>query len=194
MGARCAARPSGDPKRAVGHENSTDLTQPIRRERAPDHRGLCHRPPHADGDEAALVARLRHSATYRSADDVVALSDDGTLIGHALLSQAAVVGPTHEWPVFVLAPLAVHPDWQGQGVGSALLTYLAVQAGEDARRAIAILGDPGYYGRFGYQPARDFGVTAPFAVPDANLMLKAIVPGGLTGVSGTLRYDPAFGL
>ncbi|WP_125702333.1 GNAT family N-acetyltransferase [Lacticaseibacillus daqingensis] len=150
--------------------------------------------PHADGNEAALVAKLRQSPTYHPAYDAVAFSDQGVLVGHALLSEAAIVGPHGRWPVFVLAPLAVAPDWQRQGVGGALITYLEAQAGEDARRAISILGDPAYYGRFGYRPAIDFGVQAPFDVPEENFMLRELIPDGLSGVSGVLQYDAAFGL
>lgn len=146
---------------------------------------------HSDGHEAELVAKLRQSATYHPDYDVVALNDDGVVVGHALLSQALVA---ERWPVFVLAPLAVHPDWQHRGIGGALITYLEVQAGEDARRGISILGDPAYYGRFGYRPAAEWQITPPQAWPSANFMFKELVPGSMHGVSGTLTYDPAFGL
>lgn len=150
--------------------------------------------PHTDGNEANLVAALRQSANYQADYDVGAFTDDGTLIGHALLSKATVQTATQAWPIFVLAPLAVLPAYQNQGVGGALITYLEMQAGEDARRAISILGDPAYYGRFGYQPAANFNVQAPFEVESKYFLLRPIVAGGLTGVSGTLHYDPAFGL
>ncbi|WP_225048565.1 GNAT family N-acetyltransferase [Lacticaseibacillus kribbianus] len=146
--------------------------------------------PHTDGNEGPLVAALRRSATYRPEYDAVALADDGTLIGHTMLSEASV----GDAKLFVLAPLAVAPAFQHQGVGSALIAFLEATAGEDLRRAISILGDPAYYGRFGYGPAAKFGITAPFAVADENFMIRELIPGGLSGVHGTLRYDPAFGL
>lgn len=105
--------------------------------------------PHTDGHEAELVTALRQSPAYHPDYDVIAVNDNDHVIGHAMLSPAVVVGETTRWPLFVLAPLAVHPDVQNRGVGGALLTYLEIQAGEDARRGIAILGDPAYYGRFG---------------------------------------------
>lgn len=150
---------------------------------------------HADGNEAALVAALRQSPTYHPDYDVVATAEDGTLLGHALLSQAQVVADTGTpRPVFVLAPLAVAPAHQSEGVGAALISYLQMQAGEDERRAISVLGDPAYYGRFGFGPAADYGITAPFDVPTANFMIKEICQGGLANVHGELHYDPAFGL
>ncbi|WP_461226295.1 GNAT family N-acetyltransferase [Lacticaseibacillus suihuaensis] len=145
---------------------------------------------HSDGNEGPLVAKLRQSATYHPEYDAIALADDGTLIGHAMLSEASV-GATK---LFVLAPLAVAPAHQHQGVGSALIAYLEAVAGEDLRRAISILGDPAYYGRFGYGPAARFGITAPFPVADENFMIRELIPGGLRGVTGRLQYDPAFGL
>ncbi|MCI1987451.1 MAG: N-acetyltransferase [Lactobacillus sp.] len=148
--------------------------------------------PHTDGHEADLVKALRQSPTYHADYDVVALNDAGQVIGHAMLSPATV--GDKQWPLFVLAPLAVRPDSQGQGVGGALLTYLEIQAGEDARRGLSILGDPAYYSRFGYQPAKNFGITAPTAVPEENFLLKELFPGGLQGVSGQLQYAPEFGL
>ena len=146
---------------------------------------------HSDGQEAALTKRLRTSATYQPAFDVIALSDDGQLIGHALLSQAMVAD---RWPVAVLAPLAVHPDWQRHGVGHALLSYLEVQAEAQGCRGISILGDPAYYGRFGYQPAADWQILPPAGIPGEFFLFKALDPAQMAGVSGALSYDPAFGI
>lgn len=146
---------------------------------------------YTDGHEAQLVQRLRASDTYHPEYDAVALNDDGTVIGHAMLSQATIAG---KWPVFVLAPLAVHPDWQNQGVGGGLITYLEVQAGEDARRGISILGDPAYYGRFGYRPASNWQITPPDGIPAQFFLFKELLPGSMKNISGPLAYDPVFAI
>ncbi|MFD1392832.1 GNAT family N-acetyltransferase [Lacticaseibacillus jixianensis] len=148
--------------------------------------------PHKGGHEGDLVEKLRQSATYHPDYDVIAEDDAGRIIGSALLSAATIVGEKQTWPVFVLGPLAVLPDAQHQSVGSNLIAYLEMQAGEDERRAISILGDPAYYGRFGYKPASQYGITGPFAGPE--FMIKPIREGGLYNVAGRLVYDPAFGL
>lgn len=145
--------------------------------------------PHASGDEAQLVARLRQSPHYNADYDVIALMDK-QVVGAAMLSRA-LVGTT---PIWVLGPLAVLPDYQGQGIGGALISYLEVQAGEDERRAISILGDPDYYQRFGYQPAQDFGITAPMEVEAKYFLIKELFPQALHGIAGQLQYDPAFGI
>ncbi len=146
---------------------------------------------YTDGHEAALVQRLRQSPTYHPEYDAVALNDDDEVIGYALLSQALVAA---KWPVFVLAPLAVHPAWQHRGVGSALLTYLEVQAGEDARRGLSILGDPAYYGHFGYRPVSEWQITPPAGIPAEFFLFKELLPGSMATVTGELAYDPAFGI
>lgn len=148
--------------------------------------------PHTDGHEGELCTKLRQSPTYRPEYDAVATTDDGTVVGSAMLSAARVMGEAATWPVFVLAPLAVLPAYQGQGIGQNLLQYLEVQAGEDERLAISILGDPAYYGRFGYRPASQYGISGPFTGPE--FMIKPIREGGLYNVSGELIYDAAFGL
>ena len=145
---------------------------------------------HTDGDEADLVLRLRESKDYHPEYDAIALNDDGQVIGYAMMSQA-LIGKT---PIFVLAPLAVLPDDQNQGVGSALITYLEVTAGEDMRRAISVLGDPAYYGRFGYRLAADFNITPPAGIPAEYFLIKPLFDGALANVSGELQYAPEFNL
>ncbi|WP_407893788.1 GNAT family N-acetyltransferase [Lacticaseibacillus sp. N501-2] len=145
---------------------------------------------HSDGDEFQLIKRLRQSADYRPQYDAIALNDAGQVIGHAMLSLAHV-GQT---PIFVLAPLAVLPAYRNQGVGGALITYLEVTAGEDMRRAISILGDPKYYGRFGYTPAADFDITPPAGIPAEYFLIKPLFDGALAHVTGELQYAAEFQL
>ncbi|WP_040535621.1 GNAT family N-acetyltransferase [Schleiferilactobacillus shenzhenensis] len=150
---------------------------------------------HSDGHEADLVTALRHSSDYRPEYDAVAVNDEEAVLGHAMLSKAAVVADDGQrWPVYVLAPVAVTPAEQKKGLGTALVMYLETMAYGDGIRALSVLGDPAYYGRFGFVPARPFGITAPYEVADENFMVRELQEGGLTGVHGVLHYDPAFGL
>ena len=87
---------------------------------------------------------------------------DKALVGHVIFATCSIVGRADK--VVLLGPLAVAPAWQRQGIGSAI-------AGEGLRRSknagmnrAFVLGDPAYYGRFGFEP--DDGVTPPYALPE----------------------------
>lgn len=93
-----------------------------------------------------------------------------------------------------VGPIAVLPTEQKRGLGTALIMYLEAMAFGDGIRAISVLGDPAYYGRFGFVPASQYRITAPFTVADENFMVRELQAGGLAQVQGVLRYDPAFGI
>jgi putative acetyltransferase len=117
--------------------------------------------------EADLVEALA-----REGDAIISLvaERDGEILGHVLLSRMAVSGGRRTYRALGLAPVAVLPGAQRKGVGSALVrTALnkAVVAGEEL---VFVLGDPAYYGRFGFAAA----CAAPFASPYAGPHLMAL--------------------
>jgi putative acetyltransferase len=72
-----------------------------------------------------------------------------------------------------------------------------VRAGLERSRAIGtgavfVLGDPAYYGRFGFVPADTFGLGCPFDAPAEAWMLVELVPRYLVGATGITRWPPAF--
>lgn len=130
-------------------------------------------------DEAKLVDRLREDAALYSAS--VAISDE-RVIAYAALSEARL----NEDRVLVLAPVAVVPEHQGIGVGRLVTRHVLAKGGE---LPVSVLGDPSYYSRFGFSPADEYGIEAPFAVvPGALQVLNAE---GLR--AGVLEYAKAFG-
>jgi putative acetyltransferase len=82
---------------------------------------------------------------------------DGVVVGHVLTSSADLGG--HAVPA--VAPLAVRPNWQGRGVGTALMGELIDRAERDRWSLLALLGNPAYYRRFGFEPARPLGIFYP---------------------------------
>ena len=129
-------------------------------------------------DEADLVDALRDNG------DLVASSvilTEGQIIGHAALSSGSI-GTIR---LLVLAPVAVLPEHQGQGLGQAVVDHVLKTADGSP---VSVLGDPGFYGRFGFVPAEPFGVTPPFPVdPGAFQLLRPeLVP------PGTLTYAAPF--
>ena len=143
---------------------------------------------HRDGTEQDLVAALRKGDTYISELALMAIQGE-TIVGHILFTRATIEGR----PILALAPLAVLPEAQRRGVGSALVREGHRRAAKMGFGYSVVLGDAAFYSRFGYAPASRFGIRAPFEVADENFMavrLRADV-GELPGV---VRYAAAFGL
>lgn len=140
--------------------------------------------------EANLVDALRADPkAWVEGLSMVTVDHEGSLVGHALLSRCTVGGQ----PALALAPCAVLPEEQGQGAGSA-----AIRAGLDAAKQrgenlVVVLGHADYYPRFGFTPASEFGVTAPFEVPADSFLALALDPGRETP-GGEIRYPAVFGV
>ena len=93
-----------------------------------------------------------------------------------------------------LAPMAVAPARQRQGVGSALARAGIAACRDLGFGAVIVLGHPEYYPRFGFVPASRFGLRSEYDVPDDVFMAMELKPGALHGRGpGTIRYHPAFG-
>lgn len=146
-------------------------------------------------DEADLVARIRQAtaatvglvAETREVDG----SNRGRLVGHILFSPVTIDGAPQIAAVG-LAPMAVQPERQRQGIGTAL-----VATGLDRCRALGIqgvvvLGHPGYYPRFGFEPARRFGLSSDYDVPADTFMALELTPGALDAAEGVIHYHAAF--
>lgn len=115
----------------------------------------------------------------------------GSVIGHILFTPVTIKPQRAGLRGLGLGPLAVLPDCQRTGIGSVLM-----RAGVEACKAqscdfIVLLGDPRYYSRFGFKPARDFGLTSDYGDGDEFQLLE-LRPGALEGVSGKVKYIPEF--
>ncbi|MEU0557621.1 N-acetyltransferase [Dactylosporangium sp. NPDC006015] len=140
-------------------------------------------------EEADLVDALRADPAWIDGLSVVAAGEDGEAVGYALLTRCHIGGK----PALALAPCSVLPRVQRQGAGSA-----AIRAALDAARAmgeqtVVVLGHAEYYPRFGFGRASQFGIRAPFDVPDEALMAMALRD-GVEVPSGTIAYAPPFGV
>ena len=82
------------------------------------------------------------------------------IVGSILYSRAAIVRPDGtRFPIIVLAPLGVRPDYQRSDVGAALVRHSLEKAKQLGFAGAALTGVPDYYPRFGFRPGRDFGIT-----------------------------------
>ncbi len=139
--------------------------------------------------EARLVDRLR--ADGLAVASLVA-EQGGELVGHILFSELPIRTASGSIPAVSLAPMAVRPGLQRQGIGSSL-----VRAGLEACRArgakaALVLGHETYYPRFGFSAQLGRRVASPYSGP--SWMALELEPGALDGVSGAVQYPAAFGI
>ncbi len=154
----------------------------IRPEAAADHdaiREVHRRAFDPSPSEAALVDALRAGGHLVPALTLVATRDE--VVGHIAYSRARV----GDHDVLALAPMAVLPEHQRAGVGSALVEESLRRASATPFPAVIVLGHPDFYARFGFTPARPLGIEPPFPAPDDAWMVLPLV-------RGTVEYAPAF--
>lgn len=112
---------------------------------------------------------------------------DGAVVGHVVCSRATL----GEGPSVGLGPISVLPEHQQQGIGAALLMAVVASAERLAEPAVVLLGDPEYYGFFGFVPAARHGIGSPGPWAERYfqvLTLRAWRP----EMAGAFRYAPAF--
>jgi putative acetyltransferase len=139
--------------------------------------------------EARLVDRLRASGKIASA---LVAEDRAHILGHVVFSKVVTEAGTGEVGALALAPLAVAPAFQRLGIGSALISAGLEHCRLERQTRILVLGDPGYYQRFGFEPAARFGLQCPFPVSANAFMAMELEPGAFEGASGTVRYGHEF--
>lgn len=95
---------------------------------------------------------------------------------------------------YSLGPMAIHPDWQGRGLGLQLLKEsLEILAESHQAGWVAVLGEPALYSKAGFAPASKFGLKCHYPVSPEYFMALELRPSALQGVSGYVRYHSAFG-
>ncbi len=140
-------------------------------------------------EEADLVDRLREDGAVLAW--LVAVEGD-LVVGHILFSRLAVeTGRGTVWGA-ALAPMAVRPERQRRGVGSALVRKGVAVCAALGCPFVLVVGHPEYYPRFGFRADAARNLEGPVA-GEAWMALE-LAPGALQGVSGRMRYPRAFGL
>ncbi|MFF7365787.1 GNAT family N-acetyltransferase [Streptomyces sp. NPDC008125] len=107
--------------------------------------------------EVTLLDQLRTCDAWLPELSLVAIGERDEVVGHVVCTRGHV-GAVR---VLGLGPLSVHPDHQRHGVGRALVHAVLGAADALGEPLVALLGSPGYYGRFGFRTSTDHGITAP---------------------------------
>ncbi len=139
--------------------------------------------------EADLVDALREEAK-----PIVSLvaEENGVVVGHIMFSPVLLSGHP-ALKIMGLAPMAVLPERQRQGIGGDLVRAGLKRCRQLGVGAVVVLGHPAYYPRFGFAPAARFGLDCAYDVPEEAFMALELRPGYLRAASGTVAYHGAFG-
>lgn len=138
--------------------------------------------------EVGLIDRLRRDGDVFCSLVAVAGRE---VVGHALFSRARLEIAGNAVPAVALGPVAVRPDRQGLGTGSALIRRGLDLCRERGAAAAVVLGHPSYYPRFGFSAERARGLESPYAGSDAFMAME-LSEGALGEGTGTVSYASAF--
>ncbi|PZO38193.1 MAG: GNAT family N-acetyltransferase [Pseudanabaena frigida] len=140
-------------------------------------------------EEAILVDRLRDIESTFSFVAVEAKK----VVGHIFYSPVEIEGQCSD-NLFILglAPMAVLPEHQRQGIGSLLIRYSLEECTGLGYKAVVVLGHPEFYSRFGFVPAKEKGLRCEYKVPDDVFMVLELENGTLENCIGTVKYRSEF--
>jgi putative acetyltransferase len=138
--------------------------------------------PHSDGSEVAVVEGLRAACALSLS---LVAEAQGEIVGHVAFSPVTIPDGTRGW--FGLGPVSVEPARQREGIGGALVRAGLEQLHDLEATGCVVLGDPAYYGRFGY--AHDPALTYPVPMPEAFQQQRFSGP----APKGEVSYHSAFG-
>lgn len=138
--------------------------------------------------EARLVDRLREDR--KLALSLIAEVED-RMVGHVAFSPVCVEPQNSRNQGLGLGPVAVLPEWQGKGIGEQLISTGIEDCRREGYTFIVVLGEPEYYGRFGFRRASLFGLGNEYGVDDPFMALELKLE-GLPKVPGMVKYVTLF--
>lgn len=161
----------------------------IRSETAADHEAIrtVNRLAFEQDGEGALVDALR-AGGFATLSLVAEINSE--IIGHILFSKMHIVSGDEQIEALALAPMAVAPQHQRQGIGLQLVRAALEQCRKAGHRLVLVVGHPDYYPRFGFSAALAEAMESPYA--GEAFMALELVPGALKDVRGEVRYAPPF--
>ena len=138
--------------------------------------------------EANLVDALREQAQPHVS---LVAEANGVIVGHIMFSPVSLPGHLG-LRIMGLAPMAVAPEHQRKGIGSALVRAGLEECKQLGFGAVVVLGHPAYYPRFGFSSSARFGIGCEYDVPEEVFMVAELEAGFLDGASGKVKYHAAF--
>jgi putative acetyltransferase len=141
-------------------------------------------------EEADIADKLRRNCPKRIS--LVAVPED-QIVGQILFTPVTIEAKERIITGMGLAPMAVLPGFQRQGIGSQLVRDGLTLIKKREHPFVIVLGHPTYYPRFGFVPASRYGIRSEYKnVPDEAFMILVLNQAVLEGVSGVAKYRPEF--
>lgn len=140
-------------------------------------------------DETDLIDRLRAEGAVLASFVAEA---DGQIVGHILFSRISIETANESRPAAALAPVAVLPKLQRQGIGGELIRHGLDWLRAQGEQIVLVLGHPDYYPRFGFSTAKASLIESHFN--PKSFMALELKPNALQGIRGKVHYPAAFGL
>ena len=136
--------------------------------------------------EAMLVRDLLHDPSAKPVLSLLAFKKDRA-VGHILFTTARLFDTKDTASIVILAPLAIVPDAQKQGIGGRLIEQGLALLSKSGVDLVFVLGHPEYYPRYGFKPAGNLGFEAPYPIPNEHAgawMVQALQSGVMGTVGG----------
>ena len=138
--------------------------------------------------EAKLTMKLRENS--RLTLSLVACNDEGEIVGYVLFTPVLIDGEDLRWQG--LAPVAVKEEYRQQGIAAALIKEGFESLRDFGYPACVVLGDPAYYGRFGFEAAEKHQMRCIWDAPEGAFQVIELEEGTFSGRKGLVEYCPEF--
>ena len=164
----------------------------IRQEQRSDHKEVyeINKQAFNQENESKLIEKIREGENFVPELSLVA-ELNGEIVGHILFSKIKIIGED-EYESLALAPMAVAPEHQKQGIGGALVKTGLETAKNLGFESVILVGHSDYYPRFGFKRASIWGIKCPFEVPDEAFMAIELVEDSLKNKKGYVQFPKEF--
>jgi putative acetyltransferase len=163
----------------------------IRPERPTDQAAIhqVHSLAFGQANEADLVHALRRAGALTLS---LVAEQDGRIVGHIAFSPVTIGPDSTRFDALGLAPMGVLPAYQRVGIGSQLVAAGLAACRHTPYSLVVVLGHSHYYPRFGFVPAKPYGLVWEHDAPEAAFMVQELKPGALAQIRGVAKFRPEF--
>ena len=145
--------------------------------------------------EHYVIHVLRDDPAFVKELDFV-MEKDGALIGQNMFMRTIInADDGRVIPVLTMGPIGITPELKRHGYGKKLLDYSLDQAAAMGFGAVLFEGNIGFYGKSGFDYARNFGIRyhdLPEGADDSFFLCKELIPGYLDGITGVYRTPQGY--